>query len=192
MSHPTGRSWPPLCSTSSGLFSCTPLASESCMLVYPAALNPIACSQSNFAPSFRSTWHPTSSCACQSFARSSCLVSLLCNAIYRIDLSLRPTSQSSREKASLRFLHRSIITLFLPTSRPLLSTSVSRPSQLCHTLFQLPTATHSNTQATNTVIDSPFFFTSNSIFVQDIASISYPRCKFATPSSCALRESRAW
>lgn len=57
--------------------------------------------------------------------------------------SLRPTSQSSREKASLRFFHRSIITLFLPTSRSLLSTWVSRPSQLCHTLFQLPTATHS-------------------------------------------------
>lgn len=57
--------------------------------------------------------------------------------------SLRPTSQSSREKASLRFFHRSIITLFLPTSCSLLSTWVSRSSQFCHTLFQLPTATHS-------------------------------------------------
>lgn len=51
--------------------------------------------------------------------------------------SLRPTTQSKAEKRLpfLRFFHRSITTLF--------STLVSLPSQLCHTLFQPPTATHS-------------------------------------------------
>lgn len=160
VSHSTGRSWPLLCSISSGSFACTPLASKSCLIAYSAALNPIACYHSSIAPSFRSTWHPKTSCACQSFARSSCMVSLLCNAISQLDLPFGQPPKAAERKgfpSFLRFFHRSVTTIF--SQRVVLS------FRLCHLVPQ-PTLPHSlptpnchslGTQAaTNIDIDSPF------------------------------------
>lgn len=99
MSHFTGRSWPLLCSISSGSLACTPLASESCLLVYSAALNPIAFYQFYFRP--------------HHFDLLGIKLLLCLSIVCQIQLhgqpptqrhlpprpSLRPTTQSSREKS---------------------------------------------------------------------------------------------
>lgn len=110
-----------------------------------APLNPVVCEQAYFAPFFRSTWHPTSSCACQSFARSSCLVSLLYNAIYEHDLPFDQRPGVAKRKLPFlpSLLSQDHHHILLPRSRSLPSTLVFPLSQLYHTLFHIPTATQS-------------------------------------------------
>lgn len=191
VSYPTGRSWPLLCSISSGSLACTPLASESCPLVYSAALNPIACYQSNFAPSFRSTWHQASSCACQSFARSSCMVSLACDAHLPLRPSLRPTTQSSQRKGFPSFASSAGVSppSFTKESSPLFDFGISSQPTLPHSL-PTPNSHSLSTQVTNIDIDSPAFASHS--FSHPRNPQHHPKCKFATPSSCASRESRVW
>lgn len=105
--------------------------------------------------------------------------------------SLRPTTQSREKRLPfLRFFHRSITTLFYQRVVPSFSTLVSRPSQLCHTLFQPPTATHSALKSQISISTrqlSPLIQSR----IQEIPQ-HHPKCKFATLSSCASRESRVW
>lgn len=160
VSHSTGRSWPLLCSISSGSFACTPLASKSCLIAYSAALNPIESYQSSIAPSFRSTWHPNTSCACQSFARSSCTVSLLCNAISQLDLPFDQPPRATERKGFPSFASFTGVSplSFTNQSSSPFDFAISSQSQLCHTLFRPPTATHSVPKPPRISISTRHFF----------------------------------
>lgn len=168
MSHFTGRSWPLLCSISSDSLACTPLASESCLLVYSAALNPITFYHFYFRP--------------HHFDLLGIQLLLCLSIVCQIQLhgqpptqrrlpprpSLRPTTQSSREKSFPSFIFATGVSpspSFTNESSSLSSTLGSRPSQLCHTLFQLPTATHSGPKS-RISISTRLLFASNSISIQ--------------------------